>query len=84
MNMHQMFHPDVMDAARDRMDSRQAEYMRAGYPQERLPFPERTRADFVGEHDRQGVCVCCGERTTIPAMMHVCRPCFNETEAERV
>lgn len=33
--------------------------------------------------DRVGVCLCCGRVGSIPPMMHVCRVCFAELEAER-
>lgn len=91
--MHQMFHPDVMDARRDSYELRVGAYMRAAYEAAAesmrkpdpipLPFPERTKADFTPEHCRMGRCLCCAERKLIPAMMHVCESCFNETEAER-
>lgn len=92
--MHQMFHPDVMDARRESHDLLVGAYMREAYEAAAasmrkpepipLPFPERTKADFTPEHGRMGRCVCCAEKKFIPAMQHVCGGCFNELEEERV
>ncbi len=79
------FHAIFCEERRELHELRQGTQAQAGHAalphlERTEPLPERTRADFMGDDCRMGVCLCCGEKRSIPHMMHVCLSCHNEQE----